>query len=231
MYQRPRHWASTTFTPHPICARSDASFDTATGPIPPSNHSFPGSTRSIARKSSIQCSSGMSSTSKRAVFCISSWSSEPRRSALGRPRRFGGAPGRDLALLVRDVALFVQPSGELFRHGARGAQQLLARHHLAHHEPAEELAEVVDDLLRTEKVAVRLLVARVEGCAPALLLALAERVVRIAVQRIAEQVNDVLVVAEGLRRQSLALLGEEGVERLVDRHRRRHDRHPATLGG
>src|SRR5579885_1109583 len=86
-------------------------------------------------------------------------------------------------LVAGDVALLVQPGGELLRYRPGSSQQLLARHHLPHHEVAEELAEVLDDLLRAEEPRERLLVAAVERLPPALLLETGERLVGVSVQR------------------------------------------------
>lgn len=69
---------------------------------------------------------------------------------------------RELPLLVALVALFVEPRRELLRHRAGRVQQLLARQHLADHQVAEELAEMLDDALGAEEVAERLLVPGLE---------------------------------------------------------------------
>lgn len=71
--------------------------------------------------------------------------------------------------------------------GSRGLEQLLAGHHLAHHEVAQELRQVLRDLLGPELVAERLLVAGVISRVDALGLRIAQRYVAMAIEAVTQQ--------------------------------------------
>jgi hypothetical protein len=68
-----------------------------------------------------------------------------------------------------------EPPHELARGRGRRAQARIARHHRAQHEPVEELRDLVDDPLGSERVAEGLLVAvLVNGSLEALQLGIRE---------------------------------------------------------
>jgi len=127
-----------------------------------------------------------------------------------------------LALVGAHVALLVEPARQLLGHRPGRAQELLGGPDLSDHEVAEELTEVADDVLGAEEVAEGVLVASVKGLLPAPVVGLVEAVGAVAVERVAEQVDDVVVVAHGARREAPSLVGQEGVERLVDGQRFGH---------
>ena len=58
----------------------------------------------------------------------------------------------DLSFVVAHLTLFVEPSGEFLDDRVRRTQQFVAPHHLSDHEVAEELSEVVEDVLGAEEV-------------------------------------------------------------------------------
>src|SRR6266508_3486164 len=219
----PRSWASTMFTPQPTCARSLASLETRTGPMPPSNQSAFGLDPLDREKVLDPVLLGnIVRVEARRLLQLQV---QQMAKAIGLRKLVGGvspALGGLLPLLVRDVTMLVQPRGELLRHRSGRAQQFFAGHHLPDHEEPEELAQVADDLVRAVELRERLLVAVVERLAPALLLDLVERVVGVAVQRAAKEEDDLVVVPHRLRRETLALLLEERLERLVDRDGRPH---------
>ena len=89
--------------------------------------------------------------------------------------------------------------------------RLLAGNHLVRHEVAEELPQPAGDLLRPEGAAERAALR----CDPVVLLLAVPRPV--AFQARAEQVQDVVVPAIGVRTESGLLVRQELVEYLVDR--------------
>src|SRR5713226_1821375 len=89
----------------------------------------------------------------------------------------GAPPGGLLVVGLVDVPVVVEPAGQLLGHGAGGRDELLAGDHLADHEVAQELVQVLDDALRAEDPAEGLLVAGLEGLLPALAVYLVEALV------------------------------------------------------
>ncbi len=145
-----------------------------------------------------------------------------RRSAAGSSRALSRAVDGDLGRVGFDVVVLLKPACELAGDRPRGLEQLLAGAHLADHEIAEELAEVRRDLRRSEQLAERVLVPGVERLLPPLGIPGVQRRIRVAVQAVAQQPDHVLVVAIRPIRQARALVTQERVERLIDRHRVRH---------
>ena len=78
------------------------------------------------------------------------------------------------------------------------------------------------DLLRSEQLAERVLVPGVKRLLPPLRVHGVQRRIRVAVQADAQQPDHVLVVAIRPIGQPRALVAQERVERMIDRHRVRH---------
>src|SRR5713101_4838776 len=116
----------------------------------------------------------------------------------------------------RAKILVVEPAGQLLGHGAGGRDELLAGDHLAHHEVAQELAQVLDDVARSEDPAEGILVAGIKGLLPALAVDLVEVLVGVAVQAVGEKLDHVPVVAVGARREAGPLGGKEPCEEVLN---------------
>ena len=110
----------------------------------------------------------------------------------------------------------MEPPGQLLGHGASSGYELLAGDHLADHEVAQELAQVLNDALRSEHLAEGVLMALVEGLLPALEVQPAEALVGVAVQAVGEELDHVLVVSVGPRRQASPLVRKERREKILD---------------
>ena len=130
-----------------------------------------------------------------------------------------------------DIRLLLEPADELAGDRAGGLEQLLADDHLAHHEIAEELAEMRRDLLRAEQMTERLLIASVERLLPALGVSGAQRGICVRVQAVAQQPDHVRVIAVRPLRQPQSLVAQEHLENVIDRLRLRHRGAQSTRGG
>jgi hypothetical protein len=94
---------------------------------------------------------------------------------------------------------------------------------------AEELAEVLGDLLGSEQLTERPLVAGLKRLLPPPALIAIQRVVRVPVKAVAQHVDHLVVVAERPCRQALALLAKELAEHVIDRVIPRRHRQPHRI--